>query len=78
MNTRGELARTSSRAFAYTKLGEVSIPDGVKELGDGCFLLCMRLSHVNFSASGCLERIGRPAFQETNLSDVTRQRERTG
>ena len=34
MNTRGELARTSSRAFAYTKLGEVSIPDGVKELGE--------------------------------------------
>ena len=43
-------------------LVEISIPDGVRELCDGCFKGCRSLRRVIFGPSSSLERIGVEAF----------------
>ena len=49
----------------------ISIPDSVRELGDGCFKWCECLRRVIFGPSSSLERIGVSCFQETGLSEVS-------
>ena len=39
-------------------LEEISIPDGVRELCDGCFKWCSRLRRVTFGRSSSLDRSG--------------------
>ena len=48
--------------FHESWVGEVSVPDGVRELCDGCFKGCWRLRRVTFGPSSSLERIGVEAF----------------
>ena len=43
-------------------LVEISIPDSVRELCDGCFKGCSSLQRVTFGPSSSLERIGVEAF----------------
>ena len=38
-------------------LVEITIPDGVRELGDGCFRGCSSLHRVTFGPSSSLEQI---------------------
>ena len=44
---------------------EISIPNSVRELGDGCFKGCKSLRRVTFGSSSSLERIGFHAFPIT-------------
>ena len=48
--------------FEGSGVEEVSIPDGVHELCDGCFKWCKSLRCVTFGSSSSLERIGFQAF----------------
>ena len=41
-----------------TGVEEVSVPDGVRELCDGCFNGCSSLRRVTFGPSSSLRRIG--------------------
>ena len=56
------LARIGVSCFEVSGVEEVSIPDGVRELCDGCFDGCRSLRGVNFGSSSSLERIGFRAF----------------
>ena len=47
---------------ALQELREVSIPNSVRKLCDGCFSGCESLRRVNFGSSSSLERIGFRAF----------------
>ena len=49
-------------------LVEISIPDSVRELCDGCFKGCSSLSRVTFGPSSSLERIGFHAFPRSVAS----------
>ena len=46
---------------------EISIPNSVRELGDGCFKECSPLRCVRFGASSSLERIGVACFMGTGI-----------
>ena len=46
-------------------LVEINIPDGVRELCDGCFKGCRSLRCVTFGPSSSLERIGFSCFEQT-------------
>ena len=48
-------------------LVEISIPDSVRELCDGCFKGCSSLRRVTFGPSSCLERIGDLCFDGVGL-----------
>ena len=48
--------------FTPCGLVEISIPDSVRELCDGCFRGCENLRRVTFGPSSSLERIGVEAF----------------
>ena len=48
-------------------LEEISIPDGVRELCDGCFKGCSSLRRVTFGPSSSLERIGAHCFYGCGL-----------
>ena len=56
------LERIGVECFARSGVEEVSIPDSVRELCDGCFERCESLRCVNFGSSSSLERIGFRAF----------------
>ena len=47
---------------SYGVLSSVCIPDGVRELCNGCFEGCESLRRVTFGSSSSLERIGFRAF----------------
>ena len=49
---------------------EIRIPDGVRELGDGCFGRCSSLRRVTFGSSSSLERIGVLCFQCTSIGAI--------
>ena len=48
-------------------LDEISIPDSVPELCDGCFRGCKSLRRVTFGPSSSLERIGADCFYRCRL-----------
>ena len=52
-------------------LGEINIPDGVRELCDGCFKGCKSLRRVTFGPSSSLERIGVSCFEQTGVEEVS-------
>ena len=56
------LERIGACCFQGSGVEEESIPDGVRELGDGCFRECESLRRVTFGSSSSLERIGFRAF----------------
>ena len=51
------------------EIREVSIPNNVSELCEGCFKGCASLRHVTFGPSSSLERIGVSCFQETGVEE---------
>ena len=51
--------------FASSGVEEASIPDGVRELCEGCFEGCSSLRRVMFGSSSSLERIGFRAFPKS-------------
>ena len=55
-------------AFAVTHISEISIPNGVRHLGTGCFGRAS-LKHVMFGACS-LDHIGTQAFCETGLTEI--------
>ena len=55
-------AAHNDKLWSPSGLVEMSIPDGVRELCDGCFSGCCCLHHVTFGPSSSLERIGVEAF----------------
>ena len=56
------LERISVSCFEGTGVDEMTIPDSVRELCDGCFKWCSCLCRVIFGTSSSLERIGSEAF----------------
>ena len=58
----GHLVWTYGSCFDETGVEEVSVPDGVRELCDGCSTECKSLRRVTFGPSSLLERIGVEAF----------------
>ena len=46
---------------------DVSVPDGVRELCDDCFIGCKSLRGVTFGPSSSLERIGAHCFHGWSL-----------
>ena len=44
--------------FEWSGVEEVSVPNSVRELCEGCFKACRRLRRVTFGPSSSLERIG--------------------
>ena len=56
---------------ALQQLRDVSIPDGVRELRDGCFNGCKNLRRVNFGSSSSLERIGDSCFSRSGVEEVS-------
>ena len=48
--------------FEWSGVEEVSVPNSVRELCEGCFKACRRLRRVTFGPSSSLERIGFEAF----------------
>ena len=57
--------------FELSGVEEVSIPDSVRELCDGCFKECESLRHVTFGSSSSLERIGVSCFEGTGVEAVS-------
>lgn len=53
------------------QLTEITIPDGVEELGGGCFARCKRLLRVVFGESSSLRRIGPFCFSHSGLVDFS-------
>ena len=56
------LERIGVSCFESSGVEEVSVPDSVRELCDGCFKGCLSLRRVTFGPSPSLERIGVEAF----------------
>ena len=56
------LERIGDYCFDGSGVEEARIPDGVRELRDGCFKECKGLRRVNFGSLLSLERIGFQAF----------------
>ena len=55
--------------FESSGVEEVSIPDSVRELCDGCFFECKSRYRAMFGSSSTLERIGFRAFPR-DVSDL--------
>ena len=56
--------------FERTEVEEVAVPDGVRELCEGCFKSCTSLQCVTFGPSSSLERIGAACFQASGVKEV--------
>ena len=63
--------RIGVSCFQESAVEDVSVPDSVRELCDGCFKECSSLRCVTFGPSSSLEWIGVSCFQETALEDVS-------
>ena len=59
------------RVSTPSSLIEISIPDSVRELCDGCFKRCKSLRRVTFGPSSSLERIGVSCFRESGVEEVS-------
>ena len=57
--------------FLGSEVEALNIPDGVRELGDGCFKGCKSLRCVRFGSSSALARIGVPRFEGTRVAEAT-------
>ena len=55
--------------FTRCGLVEITIPDGVRELGDGCFKGCKSLCRATTGPSSSLERLGAMCFDECNIRE---------
>ena len=64
----GVLFRDDWIAF-LGQIHEVSIPNNVRELCDGCFRGCVGLRRVTFGPSVSLERIGVSCFEESGVEE---------
>ena len=56
------LERIGVSCFVGSGVEEFAVPDGVRELCEGCFLGCKGLRRVTFGPSSSLERIGVVCF----------------
>ena len=56
------LERIGVGCFEGSEVEEVSIPDGVRELCNGCFAWCQSLRRVTFGSSSSLELVGTQCF----------------
>ena len=65
------LERISISCFAGSKVEEVSIPDGVRDLCDFCFKGCKSLRRVTFGPSSSLEPIGAGCFERTGVEKAS-------
>ena len=63
------LERIGVECFDGSGVEDVSIPDGVCQLCEGCFDGCDSLHYVNFGSSSSLERIGTRCFASSELLD---------
>ena len=61
------LERIGVSCFENSGVEEVSVPNGVRELCDGCFKGCWRLRRVTFGPSSSLERVGSLCFCKCGL-----------
>ena len=63
----------SDHVFGYSPCGlvEISIPDSVRELCDGCFKRCQNLVCVTFGSSPSLERMGVSCFERTAIEEMS-------
>ena len=68
MGKSGVLCRDDWIAF-LGQMREVSIPNNVSELCDGCFKGCKSLRRVTFGPSSSLERIGVSCFEESGVEE---------
>ena len=59
------LGRIGDSCCEGSGVEEVSIPDGVRELCDGCVEGCKSLRRVNFGSSSSLEKIVFAAFSRS-------------
>ena len=62
------LERIGVSCFEGAGVEDVSVPDGVRELCDGCFKWCLSLRRVAFGPSSSLERIGFDALPRSVAS----------
>ena len=58
-------------SYSLEPRSDISVPDGVRELCDGCFKGCRRLQRVTFGPSSSLERIGVSCFEESGVEEVS-------
>ena len=65
------LCLSSTWAGRLQELRDVSIPNNVCELCDGCFKGCKGLHRVMFGSSLSLERIGDSCFEESGVEEVS-------
>ena len=66
------LSRDCERCFSgYGILSSVCIPDGVRELCDGCFKWCASLRRVTFGCLSSLEWIGSGCFEYTGVEELS-------
>ena len=61
------LERIGVSSFEDSGVEEVSVPDSVHELCNGCFKDCSSLHRVTFGYSSLLERIGVSCFAGTGV-----------
>ena len=66
-----QLERIDPFVFFKTGIEEVSIPNGVRELGHRCFSHCERLRRVTFGPNSKLEHIGDDAFLNTRIESLS-------
>ena len=57
-------------SFLWSGFEEVSVPDGVRELCEGCFKECWSLRRVTFGPSSSLEQIDVDWIQGTSVEEV--------
>ena len=65
------LERIGGYCFAKTGVEEVSVPDGVRELCDGCFRRCQGLRRVTFGPSSSLARLSVGWIEGTRVEELS-------
>ncbi len=61
----GNLTKIDNAAFSYTAFSEISLPEGVTDIGDNAFLYCEDLASVSIPDS--VTHLGAYAFLETEI-----------
>jgi hypothetical protein len=68
--SESKLKEMGKRAFSWSGLKSIRIPNNVEKLGDGCFCNCESLSEVIFESESKLKEIGGSAFSSSGLKSI--------